>query len=94
MRLSGKPLDANKKYKVAGWAPVAEGAPGEPIWEVVTKWLRDKKTVAHAQAELAASDRRHRQPRHGLILGASAVGRWRAIAVIASAEFRAASARG
>lgn len=45
MRLGGKPLDASKKYKVAGWAPVAEGATGEPIWEVVSRWLRDKKTV-------------------------------------------------
>src|SRR5450756_2275803 len=26
MRLAGKPIDANRKYKVAGWAPVAEEA--------------------------------------------------------------------
>ena len=31
---------------MAGWAPVAEGAEGEPIWDVVTKYLRDKKTIA------------------------------------------------
>jgi sulfur-oxidizing protein SoxB len=49
MRLGGKPLDAGKKYKVAGWAPVAEGATGEPIWDVVSKWLRDKKTVTPRQ---------------------------------------------
>jgi len=49
MRLGGKPLDASKKYKVAGWAPVAEGAQGEPIWDVVSKWLRDKKTVTPRQ---------------------------------------------
>ena len=49
MRLGGKPLDASKKYKVAGWAPVAEGATGEPIWDVVSKWLRDKKTVTPRQ---------------------------------------------
>ncbi len=42
----GQPIEANKTYKVAGWAPVAEGASGEPIWDVVSKWLRDKKTVA------------------------------------------------
>lgn len=41
----GKPLEAGKKYKVAGWAPVAEGATGEPIWEVVSTWLRNKKTI-------------------------------------------------
>jgi sulfur-oxidizing protein SoxB len=45
MRLAGKPIEANKTYKVAGWAPVGEGASGEPIWEVVARWLRDKKTV-------------------------------------------------
>jgi sulfur-oxidizing protein SoxB len=45
MRLKGKALEADKKYKVAGWAPVAEGASGEPIWEVVARWLRDKKVV-------------------------------------------------
>ena len=49
MRLGGKPLDAGKKYKVAGWAPVAENATGEPIWEVVARWLRDKKTVTTRQ---------------------------------------------
>ena len=49
MRLGGQPLDAGKKYKVAGWAPVAEGATGEPIWDVVAKWLRDKKTVTPRQ---------------------------------------------
>lgn len=45
MRLKGKLVEANKTYKVAGWAPVAEGAKGEPVWEVVGRWLRDKKTV-------------------------------------------------
>ena len=35
----------NKKYKVAGWAPVAEGAKGEPIWDVVATYLRDKKII-------------------------------------------------
>jgi len=45
MRLGGKPLDAARKYKVAGWAPVAEGAKGEPVWDVVARYLRDKKTI-------------------------------------------------
>ncbi|MCX7897303.1 MAG: thiosulfohydrolase SoxB [Rhodocyclaceae bacterium] len=45
LRLHGRPLDADKKYKVAGWAPVAEGVSGEPIWEVVARWLRDKKVI-------------------------------------------------
>ncbi|MDP1982101.1 MAG: 5'-nucleotidase C-terminal domain-containing protein, partial [Sulfuritalea sp.] len=45
MRLKGQPLEAGKKYKVAGWAPVAEGAQGEPVWDVVARYLRDKKTI-------------------------------------------------
>lgn len=44
MRLAGQPIDAAKKYKVAGWAPVAEEAksqPGvRPVWEHVESWLR------------------------------------------------------
>jgi sulfur-oxidizing protein SoxB len=46
MRLNGKPIEAAKTYKVAGWAPVAEGAKGEPIWDVVETYLRDRKVVA------------------------------------------------
>jgi S-sulfosulfanyl-L-cysteine sulfohydrolase len=47
MTLNGRAIDAAKKYKVAGWAPVAEGAgdANEPIWDVVTAYLRDKKTI-------------------------------------------------
>jgi sulfur-oxidizing protein SoxB len=47
MVLAGQPIDANKTYKVAGWAPVSEEAKnsGEPIWEVVAQYLRDIKTV-------------------------------------------------
>ena len=44
MRLRGKPLEAGKKYKVAGWAPVAEEArtlPGtKPVWELVESWFK------------------------------------------------------
>jgi S-sulfosulfanyl-L-cysteine sulfohydrolase len=45
MRLNGKLIDENKIYKVAGWAPVAEGASGEPVWDVVASWLRSHKTI-------------------------------------------------
>jgi sulfur-oxidizing protein SoxB len=45
MRLNGKIIEASKTYKVAGWAPVAEGASGEPVWDVVASWLRSKKTI-------------------------------------------------
>jgi sulfur-oxidizing protein SoxB len=43
MRLNGKPVEAGKKYKVAGWAPVAEEASkaGNPlVWDVVETWLK------------------------------------------------------
>ncbi len=46
MRLKGKPIEPKKTYKVAGWAPVAEGASGEMVWDVVETWLKDKKRVA------------------------------------------------
>ncbi len=52
MRLNGKPIAADRKYKVAGWAPVAEGARGEPVWEVITKYLKDRKTVAPVKLNL------------------------------------------
>jgi sulfur-oxidizing protein SoxB len=51
LRLGGKPLEAGKTYKVAGWAPVAEGVEGEPIWDLVAAWLRDRKTVPVKQPD-------------------------------------------
>lgn len=46
MRLSGRPIEAGKTYKVAGWAPVAEEAsrqPGaKPVWDVVETWLKSQ----------------------------------------------------
>ncbi len=42
----GKPLEANRTYKVAGWASVQENPAGtRPVWELVAEWLRAKKTV-------------------------------------------------
>jgi sulfur-oxidizing protein SoxB len=47
MRLGGKPISADKSYKVAGWAPVQEASKnaGPPVWDVVETWLKDKKTI-------------------------------------------------
>ena len=48
MRLHGKPIEASKTYKVAGWAPVSEeakNAGGEPIWDVIERHLKDVKVV-------------------------------------------------
>lgn len=43
MRLDGKPIEASRNYKVAGWAPVSEEAAkagNKPVWELVEQWLR------------------------------------------------------
>lgn len=45
MTLKGKPIEAGKTYKVAGWASVQEGAQGTPIWDVVSGYLREKKVI-------------------------------------------------
>jgi sulfur-oxidizing protein SoxB len=48
MRVKDKPLEANKTYKVAGWAGVSEAARdsgGEAIWDVVGRYIRNQKTV-------------------------------------------------
>jgi sulfur-oxidizing protein SoxB len=45
MRLNGRPIDPGKTYKVAGWASVQENVQGEPIWDVVAKYLRDQKRI-------------------------------------------------
>ncbi len=52
MRLNGVPLEAKKTYKVAGWAPVAEGAKGEPVWEVIETWLKSRRTLAPRKLNL------------------------------------------
>lgn len=51
MMLRGQPIEASKNYRVAGWAPVAEESKnaGEPIWEVVARYLRDVKTLKPVQ---------------------------------------------
>jgi sulfur-oxidizing protein SoxB len=39
----GKPIEASRNYKVAGWAPVAEEAAkagNKPVWELVEQWLK------------------------------------------------------
>lgn len=40
MSLNGRAIEADKTYKVAGWAPVAEGVQGAPIWEVMETYLQ------------------------------------------------------
>jgi sulfur-oxidizing protein SoxB len=45
LRLNGKPIDAAKTYKVAGWAPVSEEARranNKPVWDVLEAWLKQQ----------------------------------------------------
>ena len=49
MVLKGKAIEAGKNYKVAGWAPVAEGAKGEPIWDVMEAYFKNHPTIAPRQ---------------------------------------------
>ena len=49
LTLDGKPIDANKTYKVAGWASVQQ-VEGEPIWDVVARWLKAQGRVQGVRA--------------------------------------------
>jgi S-sulfosulfanyl-L-cysteine sulfohydrolase len=48
LRLGGKPIEADKRYRVAGWAPVAEeakSAGNKQVWDVIEPWLKQKQRV-------------------------------------------------
>jgi len=45
MELKGEKIQTGKKYMVAGWASVAQPLEGRPIWDVVSEYLRNQKTV-------------------------------------------------
>ena len=51
MRLKGKRIEADKIYKVAGWAPVQEASKnaGPPVWEVVETFLSSNKVLKPRQ---------------------------------------------
>lgn len=46
------PVEADKTYKVAGWASVQEGVQGEPIWDVVAGYLRNQKVIKNTQVNV------------------------------------------
>ncbi|MFV2057902.1 MAG: 5'-nucleotidase C-terminal domain-containing protein, partial [Thiohalomonadales bacterium] len=52
MELNGKRIDANKKYRVAGWAAVSRPVEGQPIWEVVEEYLSQKDTVSVSEVNM------------------------------------------
>ncbi len=71
MRLAGKPIDADKTYKVAGWAPVAEAARTAPGSQAGVGrrrklaegpgWARQAAQDQHAQAGRRGRQRGHRR---------------------------------
>lgn len=48
---TGKPLEASKMYKVAGWATVGSVSPGEPIWETVETYLKNVKHISNVKVD-------------------------------------------
>jgi sulfur-oxidizing protein SoxB len=57
MRLNGRMIDAGKTYKVAGWAGVSEEARdrgGEPVWDLMARYLRERKVIAVPRLNLPA----------------------------------------
>jgi sulfur-oxidizing protein SoxB len=42
---NGEKIDANKSYKVSGWATVGARSEGADIWDVVAEYLRDEKVA-------------------------------------------------
>ncbi|MCL5980804.1 MAG: thiosulfohydrolase SoxB [Gammaproteobacteria bacterium] len=67
MHISGKPvsLSSKKKYKMAGWAPVAAPVEGKDAWDVFAHWLKDKKTVRVGKLDLPRLTR-NMENNHGI----------------------------
>ncbi len=47
----GKPLEATKNYKVAGWSTVKSKSPGEPVWETVETYLKNMKHISNLKVD-------------------------------------------
>jgi sulfur-oxidizing protein SoxB len=48
--VDGSNIDADKSYRVAGWASLNEQK-GAPVWEVVSSFLRDGKTKSRSESD-------------------------------------------
>jgi sulfur-oxidizing protein SoxB len=65
MELDGKPIEADKRYKVAGWASVSEEAKssgGEAIFDVVARHLRGRRTIAPVKPNVPVIEGAGRDP--------------------------------
>jgi sulfur-oxidizing protein SoxB len=47
----GQRIDADKSYRVAGWATVGRASEGPPVWEVVARSLKRTPMAAIKQLE-------------------------------------------
>lgn len=45
MNLNGRPIEANKSYKVARWGVGSAQSQGEPVWDVVERYLKSNPVV-------------------------------------------------
>ncbi|MGH8729956.1 MAG: thiosulfohydrolase SoxB, partial [Burkholderiales bacterium] len=45
LTISGKSMDASKRYKVASWGGMVPSK-GEPVWEVVAQYLKRRKEIS------------------------------------------------
>lgn len=52
LTLNGKLLDPHRNYKVASWASLNENASGPPIWNIVSCYLRDQRTISPSAVNL------------------------------------------
>ena len=48
---SGEQIDANRKYKLAGWSTVNSVSKGEPVWETVETYLGAHKHIKNMKLE-------------------------------------------
>ncbi len=48
---TGKAIEADKDYVVAGWASINQGTEGPPIWDVISSYLTRVKTVKVDRAD-------------------------------------------
>ncbi len=49
---TGAPIDPERRYVVAGWASVNEGTEGPPVWELVARYIEERKEIAVPRAGL------------------------------------------
>jgi sulfur-oxidizing protein SoxB len=47
---TGKPIEADRDYVIAGWASINEDVEGPPIWDVVMNHVSRVKTIEPAKA--------------------------------------------